>query len=110
MAETLFDLLQTHKIKDSGRKYISQEFQDFAYRLAMELSGPEDRKTISMCMRLVQKKPRALLETALQFVSDAPARNKVALFLWKLGQIESEIKAQAPPTQPPAAEQPSLLE
>lgn len=89
MSDTLFSLLQTHEIKQDG-KHISQEFQDFAYRLAMALSSPNDRKTIEMCMRLVKKKPRALLETCLQFVQDAPARNKVALFLWKMKQIEHD--------------------
>lgn len=92
MSDTLFSLLQNHEIKNDG-KHISQEFQDFAYRLAMALSGPSDRKTIEMCMRLVKKKPRALLEQCLQFVQDAPARNKIALFLWKMKQIEQERKA-----------------
>lgn len=88
---SLFDLLSQKELKTDG-KYISQEFQDFAYRLAMTLSTPQDRKTIEMCMRLVKQKPRALLEQTLQFVQDAPARNKVALFLWKMKQIEEENK------------------
>lgn len=92
MSTPLEDLINQHQIKTTG-KYISQEFQDFGYRLAMSLSTPDDRKTISMCMRLVKTKPRALLETALQFVQDAQAKKKVALFLWKLGQLEDQKKA-----------------
>lgn len=89
--QSLQDLLQKYKISDTGR-YISQEFQDYAYRLAMNLnnSNPEDRQTISMCMRLVKTKPRGLLERAESFVKDANAKNKVALFLWKLKQLENE--------------------
>lgn len=70
--------------------YVSQEFQDYAYRLAMDLSTPEDRATISLCMRLAKQKPRALLEQARRFVVDARAKNKVALFLWKLKDLESK--------------------
>lgn len=87
--QSLQDLLQKYKISDTGR-YISQEFQDYAYRLAMSLSTAEDRQTISMCMRLVKTKPRGLLERAESFVKDANAKNKVALFLWKLKQLEDE--------------------
>ena len=93
-AASLFDLITTHEVKTNG-KYISQEFQDFAYRLAMAITEPSDRKTISMCMRLVQSKPRPLLERTLQFVQDANARNKVALFLWKLKELEKETKSKA---------------
>lgn len=93
MSTSLFDLITTHEVKKNG-KYISQEFQDFAYRLAMAITEPSDRKTISMCMRLVRSKPRPLLERTLQFVQDANARNKVALFLWKLKEFEKETKAK----------------
>jgi hypothetical protein len=90
---SLQDLLAQYQTGTSG-KYISQEFQDYAYRLAMDIGkGPEDRETIALCMRLVKKKPRALIEVAHSFVSDAPARNKVALFLWKLKELEKEKKA-----------------
>lgn len=85
------NLLQQYQISDTG-KYVSQEFQDYAYRLAMDLSGPEDRKTIGMCMRLVKTKPRGLLERAQNFVKDANAKKKVALFLWKLKELEKEKK------------------
>jgi hypothetical protein len=89
MSNPLFDILHNKKIKTDG-KYISQEFQDFAYRMAMAITGPSDRKTISMCMRLAKKHPRSRLERALQFVKDANARNKVALFLWKIKEFEKQ--------------------
>jgi len=84
-------LLQKYQVSDTG-KYVSQEFQDYAYRLAMDLSTQEDRQTIGMCMRLVKTKPRALLERAQNFVKDANAKKKVALFLWKLKELEKERK------------------
>lgn len=88
--QSLQDLLAQYQVSTSGR-YVSQEFQDYAYRLAMDLSTPEDRKTISMCMRLVKNKPRGLLERAQSYIKDAQAKNKVALFLWKLKQLEKEV-------------------
>jgi hypothetical protein len=88
-AAPLGQLLFDYKVK-SGGKFISQEFQDFSYRMAMALSTPEDRETIGMCMRLAKRKPRALLEQALSFVQDAKAKNKVALFLWKVKQLEKD--------------------
>lgn len=94
MSTSLFDILNTKELKTDG-KYISQEFQDFAYRMAMAITEPSDRKTISMCMRLAKKHPRARLERALQFVKDANARNKVALFLWKVKEFEKEEKDQS---------------
>lgn len=111
MSDSLQKLLEKYQVGDSG-KYISQEFQDYAYRLAMDLSGPDDRQTISMCMRLVKTKPRGLLERAQNFVKDATARNKVALFLWKLKELEAEKKDQEKnqsPDQKPAGTQPKLL-
>lgn len=116
-SQSLQDLLDQYQVKDDTNKYISQEFQDYAYRLAMDLSNPEDRETISLCMRLVKTRPRALVEAAHRYVLDAAARNKVALFLWKLKQLENEVAAKKTegadddkPGDSNGGEQPSLLE
>lgn len=87
--QNLFSILSQRE-PTKVNPYVSQEFQDYAYRLAMALSTPDDRETIGMCMKLVKSKPRALLEEAERFVSDANAKNKVALFLWKLKQLEKK--------------------
>lgn len=92
-AVSLQQLLLNYQPRNNS-KYISQEFQDFAYRIAMALQTPPDAKTIGMCMRLVKKKPRPLLEEALSYIADAQARNRVALFLWKVKQLE---KSHLPP-------------
>lgn len=89
MSDSIKKLLKKYQVGTSG-KYISEEFQDYAYRLAMDLSGPEDRSTISMCMRLVKTKPRAILEQAQSYIKDANARNKIALFLWKIKDLEKQ--------------------
>jgi PTH1 family peptidyl-tRNA hydrolase len=75
------DLFTGYQLQDKGG-YITQEFQDFGYRLAMAL---DDKEHTSIYMRLAKKEPRVLLEQVLSFVSDAKdVKNKAALFLWKL--------------------------
>ena len=82
------DVFAKYKLKDKGG-YITQEFQDFGYRMAIEL---EDTKRISLYMRLAKRESRGMLEKALSFISDANARNKAALFMWKLKQLKEEKK------------------
>lgn len=91
----LGDLLKNYKIEDKGG-YISQEFQDFGYRLAMELS---DEKRISLYMKLSKTYDRSILEKALSFVKDANAKNPGALFMWKLKQLKLENKTKTSPVQ-----------
>lgn len=62
-------------------KYVSREFQSYGYHLAETL---DDMKHKSLYMRLAKTVPRAILERALSFVSDAKVKNKGALFMWKL--------------------------
>lgn len=72
-------------------KYISREFQSFGIYLAEELN---DYKHRSLYIKLAKTVHRSILEKALSFVSDSNARNKVALFMWKLTQLR---KSQFPP-------------
>jgi hypothetical protein len=67
-------------------KYISREFQTFGIHLATKL-GDERRK--GLYMKLSKTVPRAILEEALRFVIDANARNKAALFMWKLKELKA---------------------
>lgn len=72
------------------QRYITQEFQDYGYRLACEM-GEEHRK--AMYIKLAKTKPRALLERARSYVVDYPnAKNKGKLFLWKIKDLESKAK------------------
>lgn len=85
----LGDLFSEFKLEDKGG-YITQEFQDFGYRLALAL---DDLAHTSLYMRLSKTIDRALLEKALSFVSDAPsAKSKARLFMWKIKQLKMEKK------------------
>lgn len=65
--------------------HISQEFQDFGYRLAVAL---DDLPHKSLYIKMAKEYSRALLEKALAFVSDANAKNKARLFMWKVTQLK----------------------
>ena len=66
-------------------KYISREFQSFGIHLAEEL---DDYKHKALYIRLAKTVHRAILERALSFVSDSNARNKGALFMWKVKELK----------------------
>ncbi|OGM16499.1 hypothetical protein A2V56_04745 [Candidatus Woesebacteria bacterium RBG_19FT_COMBO_42_9] len=85
------EVLSKYKLDDSD-KYISREFQKYAFDLAEEL-GDMDHK--SLYMKLAKETPRILLEKARSFVKDAEnARSKGRLFMWKLGELKKEVKAK----------------
>ncbi len=68
-------------------KYISREFQNFGIYLAEEL---DDYKHRSLYIKLAKTVHRSILEKALSFVSDSNAKNKGALFMWKLKQLRND--------------------
>lgn len=70
-------------------KYISREFQSFGIHLAEEL---DDYKHRSLYIKLAKTVHRSILERVLSFVSDSNAKNKGALFMWKLKQVKNEEK------------------
>lgn len=70
-------------------KYISHEFQDYGYRLAMELN---DLAHKSLYIKLAKQVERGLMERARSFVSDAQVDNKAKLFMWKLKELRAETK------------------
>lgn len=80
-------LLTHHPIKKHN-KYISQEFQAFGCHMATVLG---DQAHTSLYIKLAKTYPRALLEQALAFVSDAEsARSKAKLFMWKLDLLKKQ--------------------
>jgi len=90
--QELFDVnqLQTNpqKIFGDKGKYVSTEYQRYGLRIAREL---DDKARLTMYIKWAKTKPRAILETALRFVSDYPnAQNKSKLFMWKVKQLENE--------------------
>ncbi len=68
-------------------KYISREFQSYGIYLAEQLN---DYKHRSLYIKLAKTIHRSILDKALSYVSDSNARNKGALFMWKLKQMKNE--------------------
>lgn len=81
------------KFNPQTDKYISREFQDFGIRLAEDLN---DYKHKSLYIKLAKTEHRALLEKALSFAIDSTAKNKGALFMWKLKQLKTDGKQTTP--------------
>lgn len=83
------DALKKYKLVDTD-KYISREFQKYAYDLAEELGDVSHK---SLYMKLAKETPRILLERARSFVKDAEnARSKGRLFMWKLKELKNAKK------------------
>ena len=70
-------------------KYLSRDFQELGLRLAEKL---EDSAHKSLYIKLAKTHEAQLLESVLSFVSDSNARNKAALFMWKLKKLKEERK------------------
>ncbi len=84
----LSDILKKYEGKED--KYISREFQQYAYELAEDLN---DMKHKSLYMKLAKETPRLLLEEARSFVKDATnAHSKGRLFMWRLQQLKKDNK------------------
>jgi hypothetical protein len=83
--QRISDIVKKYKLDDTD-KYVSREFQKYAYDLAVELG---DLPHKSLYMRLAKDTPRGLMEKARSFVKDAEnARSKGRLFMWKLKQLK----------------------
>lgn len=82
----LGDILAKYKTDDSA-KYISQEFQNYGYRLAIDL---DDLAHKSLYIRLAKTVPREVLEKARSFAVDAMhAKSRARLFMWKMRELRS---------------------
>lgn len=77
-------------------KYISREFQSYGIHLAEEL---DDYKHRSLYIKLAKTVHRSILEKALSFVVDSNARNKGALFMWKIKQLKNSKSETRNPKQ-----------
>lgn len=84
--QTLSDLIKK-RASTPINKYVSREYQDFGYRLAMEL-GDESHK--SLYIRMAKTIDRGILEQARTFVLDANAFSKAKLFMWKVKQLKDQ--------------------
>lgn len=79
------DIVSKYKFDDTD-KYVSREFQKYAYELAKELG---DMAHKSLYMKLAKETPRGFMEAARGFVKDAyNVESKPRLFMWKLAQLK----------------------
>lgn len=79
---SISDILATfNPVED---KYISREFQAYGYHLAEELG---DLKHTALYIKFAKIIPRPILEKAFSFVKDSNAKNRGALFMWKLKEL-----------------------
>ncbi|KKQ74008.1 MAG: hypothetical protein US96_C0044G0012 [Candidatus Woesebacteria bacterium GW2011_GWB1_38_5b] len=67
-------------------KYVSREFQSYGIHLAEEL---DDYKHRGLYIKLAKTHNRSILEKALSFTVDSTAKNKGALFMWKLKELKT---------------------
>jgi len=74
-------------------KYVSREFQTFGLRLAEDLN---DYKHKSLYIKMAKTEHRAILEKALSFAIDSNAKNKGALFMWKVQQLKAAGQGKSP--------------
>lgn len=89
------NLLSDYKIDEDKQRRISREWQDYAYRLALEL---EDKAHTSLYMRLVKNTPRPILEEARVFVKGAiNAKSKGRLYMWKVKELKDKVATPHPP-------------
>ena len=72
----------------SQKKYITQEFQHFGYRLA---EGLDDLEHKSLYIKLAKEVDRQLLQKAWDFVKDSQAKSKGKLFMWKLKKLRESV-------------------
>lgn len=85
---SLFDLVKSYKLEDKGG-YITKEFQDYGYRLALDM-GEESKK--SLYIKLAKTTDRKLLERARSYVLDAPNVNsRGRLFMWALSRLKKGL-------------------
>ena len=87
--QSLKSILKNYQIDEDKQRRISREWQDYAYRLALELDDLEHK---AIYMRLAKNEDRSLLEEVRIFVRGANAKNKGGLFMWKLKQLREEKK------------------
>lgn len=77
-------LIRREKKHDPG--YVTREFQDYGYRLALAL---EDLEHTSLYIRLAKEEDRRLLEEAKAFALDYPnPRSRAKIFMWRLGELK----------------------
>lgn len=103
--KSIADILSKFNPKED--KYVSREFQTFGIHLAEKLGDPRKK---ALYIKYAKHIPRSILEEALRFVVDANARNKGALFMWKLKELQAFTKYPIPKREKKKSEKERLAE
>lgn len=69
-------------------KYLTRDFQELGLKIAQMLG---DMPHKSLYIKLAKTHDRKTLEEVMSFASDSNARNKGALFMWKLKEIKTKV-------------------
>lgn len=86
--QSLGSVLEKYKPEQKAvTNRITQEFQAYGLYLAGQLA---DEKHKGIYIKLAKTYPRNILQQGLSFVSDSNARNKGALFMWKIKQLKTK--------------------
>ena len=69
-----------------GNSHITEEFQDFGYRLALKLDDLEHK---ALYMKFAKVLPRGVLEEVMEFTLDYPVKTgkRARVFMWKLKDV-----------------------
>lgn len=91
--KSLKDIIGSYTLESDKQRRISREWQDYGYRLALEL---DDLAHKSLYIKFAKSVNRGLMEEARIFVKGASnAKNKGGLFMWKLKQLKQKAKDAA---------------
>lgn len=100
--QSIKDLLNKTNFVDrivDGKSHITEEFQDFGYRLAQKLGDLQHK---ALYIKLAKDLPRGLLEEVVQFSLDYPVKSgsKARVFMWRLNETCKEKGYKMPSRKP----------
>lgn len=93
------DILKEQKsLFEEKGKYITKEYQDYGYRLALRLN---DLSHKSLYIKIAKEENRTLIENALSFSLDYPkAKSKAKIFMWKLKELKDKRSEESKDSEP----------
>lgn len=85
-AKDIINLNQFIERYKNKKNYISEEFQDYGYRIAVKLDDLEHK---ALYIRLAKQTDRSILDETLEFTLDYPLKHgkRAKIFMWKLTQV-----------------------
>lgn len=88
-----------------GKSHITEEFQDFGFRLALKLDDLEHK---ALYIKFAKVLPRGILEEVMEFTLDYPLKTgkRARVFMWKLKEICREKGYKMPAGRAPKKAKP----